>query len=172
LGIPLKLGAVAGMTSVMLVMTIAQARIFFAMARDGLLPKRLASVSERTGSPSAVTTATAIVVSLVGGIFPLGEIAELANAGTLTAFAAVAVCMLILRVREPNRPRVFRTPLPWIVGPVAIVGCIYLFVSLPGRTQLRFAIWSVIGVLVYLAYGVRKSRVALLRSDRHHKGGA
>jgi basic amino acid/polyamine antiporter, APA family len=141
-----------------------QSRIFFAMARDGLLPERLASVSERTGSPIAVTIATATVVSLVAGIFPLDEIAELANAGTLTAFVAIAACMLILRVREPNRPRVFRTPLPWIVGPVAMVGCIYLFVSLPGTTQVRFAIWSVIGVLVYLAYGVRKSRVALLHS--------
>jgi APA family basic amino acid/polyamine antiporter len=166
----IAMAAVVALPTVILAFMYGQSRIFFAMARDGLLPKRLASVSERTGSPSAMTTVTAIVVSLVGGVFPLGEIAELANAGTLTAFAAIAVCMLILRVREPNRLRVFRTPLPWIVGPLAIIGCIYLFVSLPGRTQLRFAIWSVIGTLVYLAYGVRKSRVALLRSDRHHHG--
>lgn len=153
--------AVIALPTVILAFMYGQSRIFFAMARDRLLPERLASVSKRTGSPVIMTVVTAAVVSVVAGLFPLDEIAELANAGTLAAFIAIAVCMLILRVREPNRARVFRTPLPWLVGPVAILGCVYLFVSLPAATQLRFLIWTLVGIAVYLAYGVRRSRLAL-----------
>lgn len=152
--------AVIALPTVILAFMYGQTRIFFAMARDGLLPERLGGVNARTGTPVAMTIATAVVVSIIAGLFPLAEIAELANAGTLCAFIAVAIAMMVLRHREPDRPRVFRTPLPWLVGPLAVAGCVYLFASLPAITQERFFIWNGIGVLVYVLYGMRKSRLA------------
>ena len=151
--------AVIALPTVILAFMYGQSRIFFVMARDRLLPERLGSVNKR-GVPVAVTIGTAVVVSAVAGFFPLAEIAELANAGTLAAFTAVGACLIILRLREPERPRVFRAPLFWLVGSLAILGCLYLFFSLPSITQQRFLIWNVIGVVVYLAYGARKSRLA------------
>ncbi|MCH8684536.1 amino acid permease [Pedomonas mirosovicensis] len=151
--------AVIALPTVILAFMFGQSRIFFVMARDGLLPPRLGSVNAR-GVPVAVTVGTAIVVAAIAGIFPLAEIAELANAGTLAAFTAVGACLILLRLREPERPRVFRAPLFWLVGGLAIVGCVYLFISLPSITQERFLIWNAIGVAVYLAYGARKSRLA------------
>ena len=114
-----------------------QSRIFFVMARDGLLPPGLARVSGR-GSPVRITIFTAIVVAVLAGIIPLAELAALANAGTLTAFIAVCVCMLVMRRRAPDAPRRFRTPLAWPVGLFAILGCLYLLYSLPQRTQIWF----------------------------------
>ncbi len=151
--------AVIALPTVILAFMYGQSRIYFVMARDGLLPKRLGSVNAR-GVPVAVTVGTAVVVSAIAGFFPLAEIAELANAGTLAAFTAVGACLIILRLREPERPRVFRAPLFWLVGGLAIAGCLYLFASLPSLTQQRFVIWNAIGVVIYLAYGARKSRLA------------
>jgi hypothetical protein len=91
------------------------------------------------------------------GFIPLGDLAALANAGTLVAFASVGLCLIVLRRREPGRPRVFRAPAWWLVGPVAIAGCVYLFFSLPASTQINFVIWNVIGVAVYLLYSRRNS---------------
>ena len=152
----LAASAVIALPTVILAFFYGQSRIFFVMARDGLLPRGLAKVSER-GSPTRITLFTAIIVGVIAGIFPLDEIAALANAGTLAAFVAVALCMLIMRRRAPDAPRRFTTPLPWLVGGIAILGCIYLFVSLPAKTQLYFLIWNVLGLLVYLAYGSRRS---------------
>jgi len=152
--------AIIALPTVILAFMYGQTRIFFVMARDGLLPQGLARVNEKTGTPVLMTVVTAIIVALVAGFFPLAEIAELANAGTLCAFIAVCACMLVLRVREPMRRRIFRTPWPWIVGPLGILGCIYLFISLPSGTQIRFFIWNALGVVVYLLYGMRKSRLA------------
>ncbi len=112
------------------------------------------------GTPVAITVFTAIVTSALAGIARLDEIAALANAGTLIAFIAVAACLLVLRKRDPNRPRVFRTPLAWFIGPVAILGCIYLFYSLPTRTQLWCLLWNAFGLLVYLLYARRNSVLA------------
>jgi APA family basic amino acid/polyamine antiporter len=103
---------------------------------------------------------TAVLVAALAGVARLDEIAALANAGTLAAFIAVAVCLLVLRRRHPDRLRVFRTPMAWVVGPIAILGCLYLFWSLPQRTQLWFLTWNVIGVVAYLAYGRRASVLA------------
>jgi APA family basic amino acid/polyamine antiporter len=152
--------AIVALPTVILAFMFGQSRIFFVMARDGLLPQRLGHVNARTGTPLAMTLVTAVIVSVIAGLFPLAEIAELANAGTLCAFVAVALCMMVLRVREPNLPRVFRTPMPWVVGPVAVLGCIYLFMSLPPATRTRFFIWNAIGVLVYFLYSMRNSRLA------------
>jgi basic amino acid/polyamine antiporter, APA family len=152
--------AVVALPTVIMVFMYGQSRIFFVMARDRLLPGGLAKVNARTGTPIAVTIFTGIVAAAIAGLAPLKLIAELANAGTLCAFVAVALSMMILRLREPKRPRVFRTPLWWLVGPGAIAGCLYLFWNLPGLTQHLFFIWNGVGIVVYALYGVWRSRLA------------
>ncbi|WP_133499784.1 amino acid permease [Cognatilysobacter terrigena] len=152
--------AVVALPTVLLAFFYGQSRIFFVMSRDGLLPHRLSKVNPRSGTPTAVTLFTAVIVAALAGVASLDEIASLANAGTLAAFTAVAVCMLVLRRRDPNRPRTFRTPAAWIVGPAAIVGCIYLFISLKQQTQLWFLLWNVIGIVVYVVFGRRGSLLA------------
>ncbi len=152
--------AVVALPTVLLAFLYGQSRIFFVMARDGLLPMSLAKVSPRTGTPIRMTLVTALIVAAIAGVVRLDEIAALANAGTLAAFSAVALCMLVLRRRSPDAPRSFRTPLAWLVGPAAIAGCTYLFFSLPSATQGWFLVWNLIGVAIYLVYGARKSRLA------------
>jgi basic amino acid/polyamine antiporter, APA family len=151
--------AIVALPTVILAFLYGQTRIFFVMARDGLLPSKLGGVSEKRGTPVAMTIVTAIIVALIAGIFPLAQIAELANAGTLAAFVAVAGCVMALRVLDPTRPRVFRTPLVWLVGPLAVVGCIYLFWSLPEITRTRFYIWNAIGIAVYFLYAIHNSHL-------------
>lgn len=147
----LAISAVVALPTVILAFFYGQSRIFFTMARDGLLPASLARLSSR-GTPVRITVFTAIVVAILAGFIPLGELAALANAGTLAAFSAVSICMLIMRRRAPDAPRTFRTPLPWLVGGIAVVGCFYLFVSLPAQTQIWFGIWNVAGLAVYFLY--------------------
>jgi len=151
--------AVVALPTVLLAFFYGQSRIFFVMSRDGLLPRGLSKVGKR-GSPVTITVFTAIVTAALAGVARLDEIAALANAGTLIAFVAVASCMLVLRRRDPQRTRVFRTPLAWLVGPVAILGCIYLFSSLPTRTQLWCLLWNMFGILVYVVYARRTSLLA------------
>jgi len=151
--------AVVALPTVILAFMYGQSRIFFVMARDGLLPRAMSKVNLKTGTPVTMTIFTAIVVSLIAGVFPLGEIASVANAGTLAAFIAVSVAMLVLRVREPNRPRVFKAPLAWIIGPLAIGGCIYLFTSLSRTAQIAFFVWNAIGLVVYFVYAMHASRL-------------
>jgi APA family basic amino acid/polyamine antiporter len=152
--------AIVALPSVIMAFLYGQSRIFFVMARDGLLPQRLARVSARTGTPILMTVLTGIWAAIISGVAPLKAIAELANAGTLCAFVAVAVCMMLLRMREPERPRVFRTPLWWLVGSLAVAGCLYLFANLPLKTQLFFLAWNGVGLIVYFAYSMRASRLA------------
>ena len=151
--------AVVALPTVIMVFMFGQSRIFFAMARDGLLPRRLAAVGAR-GVPVPVVILTGVVAAVIAGLLPLGEIAALANAGTLLAFIATAVAMMVLRRRSPNLPRPFRTPLWWLVGPMAVAGCLYLFSTLPVSTIVNFLIWNAIGVVVYLLYGRVRSRLA------------
>jgi APA family basic amino acid/polyamine antiporter len=151
--------AVVALPTVLLAFFYGQSRIFFVMSRDGLLPRSLSKVGKR-GTPVAITVFTAIVTSALAGVARLDEIAALANAGTLIAFIAVAACLLVLRKREPQRTRVFRTPMAWLVGPLAILGCAYLFSSLPTRTQLWCLLWNAFGLLVYLVYARRNSLLA------------
>jgi basic amino acid/polyamine antiporter, APA family len=152
--------AILAFPTVIMVFMYGQSRIFFVMARDRLLPGRLARVNAKTGTPIAVTIFTGAVAAMIAGLAPLKLIAELANAGTLCAFVAVALSMMLLRLRDPKRPRVFRVPLWWAVGPAAIAGCIYLFWNLPSLTQILFVVWNGIGIAFYAVYGVRKSRLA------------
>ena len=150
-------GAIVAMPTVLLAFMYGQSRIFFAIARDGLLPERLAHVNARTGTPVLMTMVTAFVVSVIAGLLPLGEIAELANTGTLAAFTAIGISLIVLRRRAPDAERRFRVPFYLPVALAAIGGCLYLFVSLPEKTQARFLVWNLIGVAVYLAYGMRRS---------------
>lgn len=147
----LAVSAIIALPTVILGFLFGQSRIFFTMARDGMLPIALAKVSSR-GAPVRITIFTAVIVSVIAGLLPIDEIAALANAGTLVAFAAVAICMMVLRRRAPDAPRMFRTPLWWLVGTIAVVGCAYLFVSLPSKTQMYFLIWNVLGLVIYFAY--------------------
>ncbi len=121
--------AIVALPTVILVLMYGQSRIFFVMARDGLLPQSMATVHATRGTPVLMTVATGIVVAVIAAIFNLSNIALLANAGTLCAFIAVAASMLVLRMRAPDRPRLFRVPLPWLVGLVCISGCLYLFLN-------------------------------------------
>jgi APA family basic amino acid/polyamine antiporter len=152
------IAAVIALPTVLLAFFYGQSRIFFVMSRDGLLPHSLSKVSKR-GTPVAITVFTAILVAALAGVARLDEIAALANAGTLVAFIAVAVCLLVLRKREPDRARGFRTPLAWVIGPLAILGCAYLFWSLPRQTQLYFLAWNLFGFVLYLVYARRNSRL-------------
>jgi len=149
--------ALVALPSVILVMMYGQSRIFFVMARDGLLPRALCKVSPRTGTPALITGLTGLFVAAVAGFVRLDEIAELANAGTLLAFIAVGFCMMVLRRRRPELPRVFRCPQPYVVGTLCILGCAYLIFSLPSHTLVRFLIWNLVGIAVYFAYGRARS---------------
>lgn len=160
--------AVIALPTVLLAFFYGQTRIFFVMGRDGTLPRILSRVHSKTGSPIMTTVFTAIVTAAVAGLFPLGEIAALANAGTLMAFAAVGVSLIVLRKTAPDAPRKFKTRLPWLVGLVAAFGCIYLFFSLPNKTQFYFVIWNVIGIVFYFCYGFRKSQMAKKANGTDH----
>ena len=148
----LGVSAVIALPTVILAFFFGQSRIFFTIARDGLLPASLARVSSR-GTPVRITMFTAIVVSVIAGFVPLATIAALANAGTLMAFVAVCAAMMVMRKREPDRVRRFKTPMPWLVGTVGIAGCIYLFLSLPTNTQIFFVGAQVVGLVLYATYG-------------------
>jgi len=151
--------AIIALPTVILAFFYGQSRIFFVVARDGLLPSSLARVSSR-GTPVRITVFTAVVTSVFAGLIPLASIAALANAGTLAAFIAVCAAMLVLRRREPDTERKFKAPLAWVVGPIGILGCLYLFISLPNRTQLFFLGAQVIGLVLYGIYGSRAAERA------------
>ena len=151
--------AVVALPTVLLAFLFGQSRIFLGMARDGLLPNRLARISNR-GVPVVVTLFTAVVVAFLAGIMRLDELASLANAGTLMAFMAVGISLIVLRIREPNRERKFKAPLWWLVGGIAVIGCITFFFSLKGTTQLYFLGWNLLGLVIYLVWSSRNSRLA------------
>lgn len=157
--------AIVALPSVILAFMFGQSRIFYVMARDGLLPRSLAKVDPERGSPVIMTLITAVVAGAVAGFLPLSEIGELANAGTLAAFIAVAVSVMALRIKKPDLTRPFKTPLVWIVAPLAIAGCGYLFFSLPHKTQEWFVIWNTIGIVVYLLFGAPNAVVGKTKTD-------
>ncbi len=152
--------AIIAIPTVILAFLYGQTRIFYVMARDGLLPRSWSRVHAKFGTPVTMTIFTAIVCSVLAGLLTLGEIASLANAGTLAAFIAVAIALMVLRRTNPSAERPFRAPLAWIVAPLAIIGCVYLFSSLNMGTIERFFIWMAIGIPVYLLWGARKSVLA------------
>jgi basic amino acid/polyamine antiporter, APA family len=153
------LGAAVSMAAVLLVFQYGQPRIFFAMARDGLLPKWAAKVDERRRIPWTTTLVTGLVVAAGSLIGDAAETYDLTNIGTLFAFALVCAGVLVLRVKEPSRPRAFRVPAAWIVAPLGIFACLFVMAGLPRQAWERFGIWLVIGTVIYLAYGYRHSRL-------------
>jgi APA family basic amino acid/polyamine antiporter len=160
LGLPVKIGAIAGMTSVMLVMTLAQARIFFAMARDGLLPPLFARVHPRFRTPSTATVITGVSAAIIGGLFPVRILGELVSIGTLAAFVTVCIGILVLRQTRPDLKRPFRTPAPWFTCLAGALVCAAMMVSLGIATWLRLIVWTFVGLLVYVFYGYQHSRVS------------
>jgi APA family basic amino acid/polyamine antiporter len=159
LGLPVKLGALAGMTSVMLVMTLAQARIFLAMARDGLLWKPFARVHPKHQTPSFGTVFTGAVAAIVGGLLPVGILGELVSIGTLMAFVTVCIGILVLRKTRPDLQRPFRTPAPWFTCIGGAIICGWMMVSLGAGTWARLLVWTIIGAVIYALYGYKNSRL-------------
>ncbi len=154
-----SLGAVLSMTAVLLVFQLGQPRIFFAMSRDGLLPKYFAKVHPKYQTPHVTTIWTGIVVAVLSGVANINEIVELTNIGTLFAFVLVCAGIIILRRTDPNRPRAFRTPFVPLVPLLGIAMCIYLMAGLPWVTWVRFCIWLGVGLILYFTYGFWKSNL-------------
>ena len=157
----LTAAVIIAVPTVILVLLYGQSRIFFVMSRDGLLPQSFSRVNRKTGTPVLLTIGTGCLVAVIAGTVPLAEIGLLANAGTLAAFIAVALSVIVLRLRDPGRERVFRTPLVWFVAPLCVVGCAYLFlVGLTRTTQTLFLVWAAIGLVIYFLFGAWKSKLA------------
>jgi APA family basic amino acid/polyamine antiporter len=153
------LAAVIALPSVVLMMMFGQTRIFFTMARDGLLPERLAAVHPRYRTPHVVTIVTGVAAAFAAAVLPVGKLADYSNAGTLFAFMMVAISVMVLRRTNPNRARPFRAPLIWIIAPLAIVGCVTLYLSLPLTAKLVLPIWGAIGLVIYFGYSRSRSHV-------------
>lgn len=151
------LAAFLALPTVVLMMLFGQTRIFFSMSRDGLLPAFLNRLHSKYKTPYVVTLITSGFVTIFAGFFPVGVLADISNSGTLCAFLMVAIGVMMLRVRDPERRRSFRVPAIWVVGPLAALGCAVLFAWLPTRTQLMFLYWSGAGLVVYALYGYRRS---------------
>ena len=149
--------AIIALPSVVLMMIYGQTRILFTMARDGLMPKMFAKVHDKYHTPYMVTIITGIAVSLFAAMFPVGALADISNSGTLFAFFMVALGVMMLRKRDPNRARPFRTPAIWIIGPLAMGGSAFLFYSLDKITLQLFVGWAVIGLIFYFIYARRNS---------------
>jgi basic amino acid/polyamine antiporter, APA family len=157
------IGLAAGLAlpSVILMMMFGQTRIFFVMSRDGLLPEAFSKIHPRYNTPYVITIITGIFVALFAAFFPVGQLANISNSGTLFAFAAVSVAVMVIRRTDPSRHRPFRTPAIYLTAPVAIAGCIYLFYKLDVKSQILFAGWAVVGLAVYFAYSRSRSHVGL-----------
>ena len=159
IGNALGYAAFLALPSVILVLLFAQTRIFFVMSRDGLLPEVLSRIHPRWKTPHVVTLITGAVVAVGAAFFPVGQLADIANAGTLYAFLMVAVAVMVLRRTDPDRPRSFRVKGLWLIGPATIAGCAFLFLNLPTAAMLMLPAWSLVGLIIYLAYGRRKSHL-------------
>ncbi len=158
-GNAIGIAAILALPSVILILIFGQTRIFFVMSRDGLLPDILSKVHPRFQTPHVVTMITGSVVAIAAAFFPVGRLADISNAGTLYAFLMVAVAVMLLRRRDPDRPRSFRVPAIWIIAPLTIVGCVLLFANLPTAAMLFLPGWTFIGLLVYFFYSRGRSHL-------------
>jgi APA family basic amino acid/polyamine antiporter len=154
-----KVGAIAGLSSVILVMMLGQPRIFYAMSKDGLLPGVFSKVHPRFRTPWLATILTGGFATIIAGLFPIGLLGELVSIGTLLAFAIVCSGVFVLRFTDPQIARPFRTPMFWLVCPLGALFCLFLMYGLPRDTWARLIVWMVIGFVIYFAYGRRHSRL-------------
>jgi APA family basic amino acid/polyamine antiporter len=154
-----KLGAILGLTSVILVMMLGQPRIFYSMARDGLLPPVFAAIHKRFRTPHVTTILTGVLVATTAAFLPITVLGELTSIGTLFAFALVCAGVPILRLRDPNAKRPFKTPWVWVVAPLGVLSSIGLMAPLPGDTWLRLLVWMAVGLTIYFFYGRRHSKL-------------
>lgn len=155
----ISIGAVAGLTTVVLILLLGQSRVFFAMSRDGLLPEWLSAVHPSFGTPYRSTLIMGVIVAALAGFIPLAQLAELVNIGTLFAFLVVSAGVLILRRTRPDLPRAFRTPLVPVTPILSVLACLFVMINLPVNTWLRFLAWLVIGAVIYAVYGRHHSRL-------------
>jgi APA family basic amino acid/polyamine antiporter len=155
----LALAATIALPSVVLLMMYGQTRIFFVMARDGLLPPVLSTVHPKFKTPWIITLVTGVVVALFAAFLPVGQLADYSNSGTLFAFGAVSLGVMVLRFTDRTRVRPFRTPLLFLVAPLSIIGCVTLFLSLDNKSKMLFYSWTAIGLVFYFSYGFWKSNV-------------
>lgn len=153
----IKLGAIAGLSSVILVMLLGQSRVFYSMSRDGLLPPFVNRVHPKYKTPWITSMITGLGVAIFAGLLPVREAGSLCSIGTLLAFVIVCVSVLVLRIREPHHHRAFRTPFLWFVAPMGALSSLVLMLSLPWPTWERLLIWFGIGLIIYYFYGYRKS---------------
>ena len=152
-----SVGAVCGITSVLLVMMYGGTRLFYALSRDGLLPKGFSQVSQKTGAPKKSIILVFIATALVAGFLPIGRVAELTNIGTLAAFVVVSISVIILRKSRPDLNRPFKVPFVPLVPILAVIFCLFLILQLPTITKIAFVIWLIIGLIVYTTYGYKHS---------------
>ncbi|NGN66983.1 amino acid permease [Streptomyces sp. A7024] len=155
----ISFGAAVGLTTVCLILLMGQTRVFFAMSRDGLLPRFFSRVHPRFGTPYRSTLLLGLLVAVVAGFTSIDELAELVNIGTLFAFVLVAVGVVVLRRTRPDLPRGFRAPWVPVLPALSVLASLWLMLNLPAETWLRFAVWMALGVVVYFAYGRRNSRL-------------
>jgi APA family basic amino acid/polyamine antiporter len=155
----IKIGAIAGLSSVVLVLMLAQSRIFYTMSRDGLLWKSFSRVHPKFKTPHITTIITGIAAGLVAGLFPIGLLGELVSIGTLLAFVIVSIGIIVLRAKEPNAPRAFRTPWVPVIPILGALICLGQMVALPRDTWIRLILWMLIGFVIYFTYGRKHSKV-------------
>ncbi len=165
----ISVGAICGLTSVILVMMFGQTRVLFAMSRDGLLPKVFGHVHSKYKTPARSAVLIGIVTAVVAGFIPINIVAELTNIGTLCAFIIVSIAVIVLRKKEPNRKRVFKCPWVPVVPILAIIFCGGLIAKLPHVTQIRFLIWLVFGLIIYFGYGYKHSIVTSQSNNDQEK---
>jgi APA family basic amino acid/polyamine antiporter len=161
LGPIVNIGAILGLASVVLVMLMGQPRIFFSMARDGLLPPVFGRVHRRFQTPYVTTIVTGVVAAVLAGFLPIDQLSELVSIGTLLAFVIVCVGIIVMRRTRPEVPRPFRTPFVPVVPILGALGCLALMAALPIETWIRLVVWLIVGLVIYFTYGVRHSRVQL-----------
>lgn len=150
-------GAIAGLTTVMLVMFFGLSRIFLAMARDGLLPQSIAVIHPQTHSPVRIILITGVIMAIISGFAPIDRAAELVNIGTLAAFAFVCAGVVLFRRTHPDLHRPFKLPFNPLIPILGVLSCGYLMFNLPGVTWMRFLIWTIVGIIIYFLYGQRHS---------------
>ena len=156
----IKLGAIAGLSSVILVQLLGQSRVFYSMSRDGLLPPFVQKIHPRFRTPYITSIVTGLAVAIPAAILPVRDAAKLVSIGTLLAFVIVCMGVLVLRIREPNLPRPFKTPFVWFVAPAGALSAAYLMFYLDMETWIRLLVWFIIGLAIYFLYSRTHSRLA------------